>query len=106
MAFAARSSGSNYVARLGTVSVGKFVAPGNWASGNRRFVTHVDRAVHHHRRGHSRGYFASVGAPLLLDYDDYSTSYVQCGWLRARYEATGLRKWYRRYEACLAGDDD
>jgi hypothetical protein len=67
--------------------------------------------VHHGRRGHRHGgggYYGYYGSSYAYGYATFISgrSYNSCGWLKARYEDTGLRKWRIRYQECLAGDDD
>lgn len=71
-----------------------------------KFVARVDRHTRHVRgRGGYYGYATGLGVPLV-SYGYFTEVGNGCRWLRARYEATGLRKWRLRYQACVAGDDD
>ncbi len=67
------------------------------------------QSAHHGRRGRrGSSYYGIYGATYAYGYGAFVSgrSYNSCGWLKARYEATGLRKWRIRYHDCLNGDDD
>ncbi len=87
---------------------------GNHVNVRRASVGHANfghvnagRRFHDGRRGHRHhgGYYGTYGDNY--GYTTFISGYAsRCGWLRARYEDTGLRSWRQRYQACLDGDED
>jgi hypothetical protein len=65
---------------------------------HRRVVVHRWHRPYRYRRPYVGLY---VGAPVVA-YGAYSYGhrYSGCGWLKAKWHATGRRYWWRRYVAC------
>ena len=62
---------------------------------------HNGKRGHRHNGGYSGYYGYGYGYTTFVS----GYAYNSCGWLRARYEDTGLRTWRLRYQACINGDD-